>query len=201
MKKKFLNDSVNIIKSSNPAISQEQLDVIVYGLEGLYLTWTKMIIIFGLAFVLGIAKEVLILLLCYNLIRVNAFGIHATKSIYCLITSLSLFVGGVYLCKYLVIPLGIKVTICLGCLICLFKYAPADTHKRPLVNSAKRKKFKLLSVITGGIFTTFIILFRSKTISNYLLIGMVEAILMIHPLVYKLFGLPFDNYKIYNCGV
>ena len=38
-------------------------------------------------------------------------------------------------------------------------------------------------------------------ISNYLLVGMVEAVIMIHPLVYKVFKLPYANYKNYNLGL
>ena len=33
---------------------------------------------------------------------------------------------------------------------------------------------------------------------NYLLIGMIESTIMILPITYKIFNLPFDNYKKYN---
>lgn len=201
MKKKFLNGSIGIIKKNNPEISEEQIEIITYGLEGIYLTWTKMIVIFSLAIILGIVKEVLLLLVFYNIIRTNAFGIHATKSIYCLISSLTLFVGGVYVCKYLSIGIELKIILSLICVWCLFRYAPADTYKRPIVNMKKRKRFKVLSVITGLIFLGLIVWFHEDIISNYLLVGMIEAVLMIHPFVYKIFGLPFDNYKNYDGGV
>ena len=201
MKKKFLNGSLNFIKTKDPTVSEERLEIIAYGLEPIYLTWTKMVIIFSLAFLLGIVKEVVLLLICYNLIRSSAFGIHATKSIYCLISSLCMFVGGVYVCEYLSISLIVKIIVSIVCVICLFKYAPADTEKRPLINAKKRKRYKILSTLVGIIFTILIIKYNNNVISNYLFIGMIESVLMIHPLVYKLFNLPYDNYKNYDCVV
>lgn len=200
MKKKFLNSSIELIKK-NKNYNDEELEVIAYGLEGLYLTFTKMVVIFSIAFILGILKGVILLLVTYNIIRSQAFGIHASKSIYCLISSIILFIGGTLLCKYLVLPFWILIVCSIICNICLFLYAPADTYKRPLVNSKKRKRFKFISFLLGLIYTILIIVFRNYFIANYLLIGMIEAVLMILPITYKIFDLPYDNYKNYNYGV
>lgn len=201
MKKKFLRFSINSINSSGQ-YSQIQLEEIAYGLETIYLTVTKLIVIFGLAYLLGILREVLLLLLCYNLIRSSAYGLHATKSIYCLISSITLFIGGVYVSRYMAnISIYWKLGICFISIILLMKYAPADTVKRPLINAKKRKKLKLISSIKGVIYFIFIIYFHNSAISGYLLCGLIESIFMIHPLVYKIFNLSYDNYKNYNCGV
>lgn len=200
LKKKFLDSSINLIKK-NKDYTQDEIDIIAYGLEGLYLTFTKIVIIFGLALILGILKEVITLLIAYNIIRSQAFGLHATKSIYCLISSLIVFVGGAYLCKYLVIPLWFMIIISVTCNICLFLYAPADTYKRPLVNIKKRKRFKCLSSIFGIIYTILIIIFHDSIFANYLLIGMLSSVVMILPITYKIFNLPYDNYKSYDYGV
>lgn len=198
MKKFIVKKCMNLIKKNNPDYSKEKLEEIKYGLESVYLTYTKIIIILILAYLLGIIKETLLLLVTYNIIRTNAFGLHATKSIYCLITSLSLFIGGVYIAEFVYFPIYIKIAIAVLAVVCLYKYAPADTYKRPLINAKKRKKYKITSVILGIIYCILIFVFNTKTISNYLLIGMVESVIMIHPLVYKLFNLPFDNYKKYK---
>lgn len=201
MKKRFLDYSINII-SSNFDVDDIRLKEISYGLETLYLTITKLVVIFGLAYLLGILKEVVLLLLCYNLIRSTAYGLHASKSIYCLISSITLFVGGVYLSKYIAtVPLVIKIVLCTISILLLLKYAPADTAKRPLINVKKRKILKVKSCIKGVVYLILIIYFKDSVVSGYLLCGLVEAILMIHPFVYKIFSLPYDNYKRYNCGV
>ena len=200
MKKKFLNSSMELI-SKNGQYNDEQLEIIAYGLEGLYLTFTKMIIIFSIAYLLGIIIEVIILLICYNIIRSQSFGIHASKSIYCLISSLVMFIGGALICKYCILPFSLVISLAVVCDICLLLYAPADTHKRPLVNVKRRKRFKLVSFSLGIIYTILIIVFREYPIVNYLLFGMFEAVIIILPITYKVFKLPYNNYKNYNYGV
>lgn len=197
MKKKILNHCMEVVKNKYPEYDEDKLEIINYGLESIYLTFTKIIIIFVLAIILNIWKEVLLLLAFYNLIRVSAFGMHAKKSIHCLIISLTLFIGGVYLCRYLVIPLILKVVLSIICIILIAKYAPADTEKRPIINKKLRKKYKIISVIISGVFANSIVLLSDKNISNYLLLGMIEATIMLLPITYKIFDLPYDNYKKY----
>lgn len=197
MKKKILNHCMSIVKDKYPEYDEDKLEVINYGLESIYLTFTKIIIIFILAIILKIWKEVLLLLAFYNLIRVSAFGMHAKKSIHCLIISLTLFIGGVYLCRYLVIPFILKVILSIICIILIARYAPADTEKRPIINRKLRRKYKIISVIISGMFAIGIVLLSDKNISNYLLIGMIEATIMLLPITYKIFDLPYDNYKRY----
>lgn len=197
MKKKILNHCMEVVKNKYPEYDEDKLEIINYGLESIYLTFTKIIIIFVLAIILNIWKEVLLLLAFYNLIRVSAFGMHAKKSIHCLIISLTLFIGGVYLCRYLVIPLILKVVLSIICIVLIAKYAPADTEKRPIINKKLRKKYKIISVIISGVFAISIVLLSDKNISNYLLLGMIEATIMLLPITYKIFDLPYDNYKKY----
>ena len=188
-------------KENRMNFSDEQLEIIAYGLEGTYLTFTKMIVIFLVASILCIFKEILLLLISYNIIRSQAFGIHASKSIYCLISSLIMFVGGALVCKLCTLPFELVISLAILCDVCLLLYAPADTHKRPLVNKKKRKRFKFLSFLFGIIYTILIIVFKDSYIVNFLLVGMIEAVIMILPITYKTFKLPYNNYKTYNCGV
>lgn len=198
MKKRFLEFSMNNIKKKYPNYDEDKLDEIAYGLEAIYLTFTKTIIIFALAFILGIFKDMLLLLIFYNIIRTTAFGMHAKKSIHCLIISSIMFIGGGLLCKYVDINIYVKLIISLISFICLIKYAPADTYKRPLINAKKRKIYKIITIITSSIYLILIILFRNDIISTYLCLGLLEATLMIHPLIYRMFQLPYNNYKNYN---
>ena len=198
MKKKLLNYCMKLVKNKFPEYDTDRLEIIEYGLEGLYLTFTKIIIIICLALILGILKKVLLLLLFYNIIRFSAFGLHAKKSSHCLIISLSLFIGGVYVCDYTYLPLIAKTIISIICILLMAKYAPADTEKRPLINKKKRIKYKVLSILSTMLFSILIVIFNDYSISNYLLFGMLEATLMILPISYKVLDLSYDNYKKYN---
>lgn len=198
MKRKILDSCMRSVKNKFPDYDNDRLEIIRYGLEGLYLTFTKTIVIIILSLLLGIFFENLLLLLFYNIIRFSAFGLHAKKSSHCLIISLLFFIGGVYVCEYVYFPLIVKAIMCIICILLISKYAPADTEKRPLINKKKRRKYKILSIFLSAIFAILIVVFNENIISNYLLIGMIEAILMILPISYKLLNLPYDNYKRYK---
>ena len=201
MKKKLLNKAIKNIKKNNQSLTEEQIEVIEYGLEGLYLTFTKIIVILLLSIVLNIFKETLLMLLFYNIIRLFAFGLHTKNSMACLITSLLLFIGGPYLSIYLNISLEVKIILSVIAVILIAIYAPADTEKRPLINEKKRKKFKILSIITSIIMTCLIIYTDGNYISNFMFIGFIEATIMILPITYKIYGLPYNNYKSYHDNI
>lgn len=198
MKKKLINSSIKNIKKFKPDLTDEDLEIIEYGLEGTYLTITKLIIILVLSIILHIFKEVLLTILFYNIIRFSAFGIHASKSSYCLISSLILFIIGPILTIYLHINLILKIVLSIICIICIILYAPADTVKRPLINKKKRTRFKIISIISSLILTSLIIIFNKLVISNIILLGLIEATILILPVTYNLFGLPYNNYKQYS---
>ena len=46
MKNLFLNNSISFLKKYND-YSEEEIEKLMYGLEGLYLTITKLVIIYG----------------------------------------------------------------------------------------------------------------------------------------------------------
>ncbi len=201
MKKKFLKSSIDIIKKSNPNISEEQIEIIEYGLEGIYLTFSKLIILIILSSILGILWQVILLSIFYNIIRTVAFGLHASKSIHCLIMSLVMFIGGTYICLGVNFSLIVKVIISVVCVFSLFRYAPADTVKRPIVSKKRRNIYKFLSTLFGLIYTFAIFACSDNVISMFMLIGMVEAVIMVLPISYKVLNLSYDNYKNYEVGL
>lgn len=198
MKKKFLDGSINRIKKKYPDYDEEKLEVIAYGLEALYITITKTVVIFSIALILGIVKDVFLILMFYNIIRTTAFGMHAKKSSHCYILSIVLFIGMGLIVKYMDINLYVKLIIAAFSFITLIMYAPADTYKRPLLNKRKRKIYKMITIVNSLIYISLIIIFREYSISDYLLMGILDASLMIHPLTYRVFQLPYNNYKNYE---
>lgn len=200
MKKRLLNEIRKQIKKQYPSYSNDKLDEIMYGVEGIYLTITKTIIIFSLALILGIFKELLILLVAFNFIRLFAFGMHVNKSITCLIFSSLVFLTGAFLCKYITISKEVLYILYFLVFIIMIKYAPADTKKRPLLKSNKRLRFKILSVIVT--LTYFIISFfiNNNLIINSLIIGLIIECILIIPITYKAFKMPYKNYLKYDLG-
>lgn len=196
MKNKILNNCMHLIEI-NSNYDEIKLAEIKYGLEGIYLLISKLIIIGILAYFLHLFKELIIFLLFYNIIRMPSFGLHATKSWICLLSSTIIFIGVPWLCKYMIIPMVIKVIIGIILILLFYKNAPADTYKRPIVNSKRRMIYKFISVIISIIFIAFSIIVTNNFISNCLLMALVVQSCMISPFVYKMFGLPYNNYKVY----
>lgn len=186
------------IKNKYPDYDDDKLEVIAYGLESLYIMITKMIVISLIALLLDVFKEMLLIMVLYNVIRTTAFGMHAKESWQCYIISITLFIGGALLFKYVDVSFYIKASIGAISYIFLAIYAPADTYKRPLVNAKKRQIYKMITIITSSIYLILIIIFRDSNISTAISMGLLDAMLMIHPLTYRVFHLPYNNYKTYN---
>lgn len=189
----------NCIKyiQKNKSYSNTKISEIKYGLESIYLTFSKLIILIILSLILGITKEMLIYLLVYNIIRIPSFGIHATKSWICLLSSSILFIGVPCICKILSIPLFLKYIINIINIIFIFKNSPADTYKRPIVSKKRRKIYKTISVIIAIIFSLLSIFIKNRFVSNCFIFSLIMQNFMIAPTIYKIFGLPYNNYIDY----
>lgn len=193
MKKFIMNKCMSYIKK-NTDYDEIKLKEIRYGLEGIYLTISKLIIIFTLSIILGIFKQMIIYMLIYNILRMPSFGLHATKSWICLLSSTILFIGIPYLCIFLSIPISLKIIIGILGICFMLKNAPADTKKKPIVSKKRRKVYKILSTILTIIFALLAILIKDNFISNCLIFSIIMQNLMISPTVYKIFKLPYNNY-------
>ena len=191
-----MNYTMNLIKK-NGNYDEDQLAIIKYGLEGIYLTITKLIIILLLAYLLNIIKEVIIFLIIYNIIRMPSFGLHATKSWICLLSSTIIFIGLPIVCKYIYISNSIKVIIGLILILFIYKNAPADTLKRPIVNPKRRLFFKYCSTFIAIIFIYCSILINNNFLSNCFIFTLLVQCFITAPTTYKLFNLPYNNYLTY----
>ena len=198
MKKYILNYAMGIIDSNYPDYNQDKKDEIRYGLEAIYLSITKVIVILLVTLILGIFKEAILVLLFFNVLRLFAFGIHAQKSWQCWISSSILFIGIPYLCIYLNIDdmyhfIIISLSICSYIL-----YAPADTVKRPLIKKHRRVKFKILTLISSIIYIFIFLHTKDIFLKNVISSCMLLEAVLIHPLTYRVFKLPYKNYERYS---
>lgn len=198
MKKLIINKCMELVTTYNKDLSQRDIDKIRYGLEGLYLTITKLIFIIIVSIILGIWKETLLLILIFNGIRLTAFGVHAKRSIDCLISSTLFFILFPIICIKLTIPLIVKVILFIPLTVLIGIFAPADTEKRPLINKKKRKIYKILSIIISIIYMTIAIVIKDNTLSNCFIFAIVIQIIIMLPITYKIFGVSYNNYKTYE---
>lgn len=196
MKKLIINNCMNYIKRKSN-YSEFKLKEIEYGLLSIYLTISKLIIISIIAFILGIFKEMIIFTLFFNIMRMPAFGLHATKSWICLISSTIIFILFPLMCIYLNISLCVKAWIGVLCILLMYKNAPADTYKRPIVSKKRRDAYKIISTLFAIVFSFTSLFINNNFISNCLIFSVILENALISPLVYKLFKLPYNNYITY----
>lgn len=197
MKEKFLDFCITFLQKNND-YSELELKKLRYGLEGIYLTLTKTIIILLVSVILNIFIETLICILLFNIIRYFAFGFHAEKSFHCLLLSLFNFVAIPYIFLKVNNSLVLNIIICLICLVFILVFAPADTVKRPLKDKKKRMKRKVLTFLTGCLYTLLIVFLKNSFISDILVSTLIITVIVINPITYKIFGQPYNNYKKIN---
>jgi len=197
MKQNILNHCLGFISSNRPDIDEIKLDEIRYGLEAIYMTITKTVVIFTISIILDIFIEMFLLLLFFNILRTTGFGLHATKSWICLLSSTLIFIFLPFISKIIYIPIFIKSILGVIAIILIFIYAPADTIKRPIINKNRRAIYKSLTTISCIILTLTSIIIKDNTISNLIIFGVYTEVILILPITYKIFGLSYNNYLNY----
>lgn len=197
MKNMFLTNSVKYITKYSNNYTDIDLEKIKYGLEGIYLTITKLIIIIILSIIFDILKQIILVLIFLNIIRYPAFGMHADKSSTCLISSIIFIFGLTFIISKFNINIYVKSAICILCFIDYLIFAPADTIKRPLTNAKKRKYRKLAASILSVTYIIMIFIIKNQLIVNTLFTSLIIEAILINPITYRLFKMPFNNYK--NC--
>lgn len=200
MKNVIITNCLNIITKEKPHISEEKIIEIRYGLISIYLVITKLIIILTISYFLNIFKEVIIFTFLYNIIRIPSFGIHANKSYICLTLSIIIFIFIPFISTYISISIYMKSILGIICTLLMFKNAPADTHKRPIINKKKRELYKFISVIITIVYFLLSIFLNNILLSNLLIFSVILQSFIISPFIYKLFKLPYNNYLNYSYG-
>ena len=198
LKEYCINSTLNFIEKYSPNFNQSKRNIVKYGLESFFLSITKIIPILIIALIIGIIKETIMFIIFYNILRFFAFGIHASKSYICLISSTIIFIILPYLSKFIYFNIYFKIFISIFSLISFVLYSPADTHKKPLVNEKKRLILKILSTSILIVYIFLIFCLNNNFYINVLILSMLLESLMINNYVYILFGLPYNNYKTYK---
>ena len=197
MKEIVINKGLNFIKKNNSNFDDIKMLEIKYGLESLYLTITKAIVIFSLALILGIFKEMIIMLLVFNILRNSGFGLHASKTWICLVSSLLIFILFPIISKHIIIPQYLQIFLSITAIVLFFLYAPADTAKRPIIKKERRDLLKFKTTIRCIILVFIIFLLNNNILSNLIIFGIYSEIIMVLPITYKLFNFSYNNYKNY----
>lgn len=196
MKEKFIASVVNLAKRKKE-YTEEEVAIMRYALEGIYLTFTKILVITLIAALLGLFKEYIWFVLLYTPIRSVSFGWHANTTKQCWVVSILAFILIPYTFSIITINRITKIILLIFSIFIFALYSPADTKKRPIVNKKRRLMFKVVSLIIIFVYSCYA-LNNSNLVSNLMLASLLYQSMLINPLIYKISHQEFNNFKAYN---
>lgn len=176
----------------------DTLDRVKYGLETLYISITKFFVLLVTALVLQTTIETILTILFVNGIRSYAYGLHAKKSWHCYVSSMLVFIFLPLYFKNVSFTFIQKIYICIICFVGYSLFAPADTHKRPLINKQHRSKLKTNTLLVCSFYIIIIFISNNALLNNMIILSMIAELFAINPIIYKLCDMPYDNYKTYQ---
>ncbi len=196
IKNKILNGFEKFLNNNLENITEDELEIALYGMEVIYSLVTKILIFFLISLILKCHKEFLIVMLILATIRSTSFGFHADKEISCYISSFLVIFGTIYIAKNYSFNLIFIAITCSISIIATILFAPADTEKRPLLNKNTRSILKLCSFITA-LFFSFIAINNVGFMSNAIVCILIINSINISPILYKIFKRRYKNYEYY----
>ena len=125
MRRKIVTLILRKIGEECPEYTEEQIAVVKYGLESIYILVTKMTVLTLAALVMGVVKEYLIFLFFFGIIRSTAFGLHANKSWECYVSSFLLLVLPPWICLQFKMNVWIQLVLGTFAVGYIYKYAPS----------------------------------------------------------------------------
>jgi len=158
------------------------------GIETFLCNLSKLIVIYAVALLIGLAIPVLIFHLAYMSIRVYAYGAHSNSSTHCTILSCFILVGMPFALGFVQTPRIAFIALYFVNYLILKRYAPASTMKNGLTHSSMKRKEELKTKVLMINNITFIIalMMPNILIGNLIMFGTWMASLMTTPFVYKI---------------
>lgn len=178
------------MRKKMPEITDEQGEVILYGLQLLVGEAPKMILLFGISFILGFGLEMVFAYFAIMPYRAVSGGFHLHTHLGCIIGSAIFYYGDVLISKFLVLGsvekyILVALSLIFGILM-VSMYAPADTENVPIISKKERRNKKILSYITLVITLFAALIIQNQVYSNILIIGTIIQSMSITRIAYKL---------------
>ena len=191
----------NRIRKEMPEMDDERAEVINYGLQNIVGEIPKTFLVFIIAFILGMLKEVLFMFIVLIPYRGASGGFHLKTHLGCILGTTAFYCGNVLLSQHVILDDITKyILIGISWIFGMFMiklYAPADTENVPILSKKDRKKKQMIAYITYSIGLMAALLIQNNVISNILLFGNLLQTLTITKLAYRLTKNKY-GYEVYG---
>ena len=191
----------NRIRKEMPEIDDERAEVINYGLQNIIGEIPKIFLLFIIAYILGMLKEVLFMFIVLIPYRGASGGFHLKTHLGCILGTTAFYCGNVLLSQHVILD-DITKYILIGIswifgMLMIKLYAPADTENVPILSKKDRKKKQMIAYIAYSIGLIAALLIQNNVISNILLFGNLLQTLTITKLAYRLTKNKY-GYEVYG---
>ena len=190
MVEKFCLFLTNRMRKENPEIDDERAEIINYGLQLLVGEIPKMLITIGIAYLLGILKLTVIMVILILPFRAFSGGFHLHTHIGCILSTTLFYCGIAKISNYIYLHSLEKVifVLCVWIfgIIIISLYAPADTENVPILRKKERKQKKILSYIIFTLGLILAIVINNNAVCNIIIFGYLIQTIMITPIAYKI---------------
>lgn len=191
----------NRIRKEMPEIDDERAEVINYGLQNIVGEIPKIFLLFIIAYILGMLKEVLFMFIVLIPYRGASGGVHLKTHLGCILGTTVFYCGNVLLSQHVILDDITKyILIGISWIFGMFMiklYAPADTENVPILSKKDRKKKQIIAYIAYTIGLIAALLIQNNIISNILLFGNLLQTLTITKLAYRLTKNKY-GYEVYG---
>ena len=191
----------NKIRKEMPDVDDQRAEVINYGLQNIIGEFPKIIIVFIIAYILGIFEWTLFTFVALFIYKGASGGIHLkthlgcivlTAAFYCLIPFVSQYFELVGITKSIII-----LFVWVFGIVMIRFYAPADTEAIPILETTVRRKKQIVSYISFTIGLLIALLVKNSMITNILILANFIQTLTITKLAYRLTRSKY-GYEVYG---
>lgn len=191
----------NRIRKENPNIDDERAEVINYGLQNIIGEFPKIILVFIIAYILGIFKWTLFTFIILFVYKGASGGIHLKTHIGCILFTTAFYCLIPFASQYLELSdLSKNITILfvwIFGMVMIKLYAPADTESVPILQSKVRKKKRIVSYISFSVGLLIALLVKNQMISNIIILSYFIQTLTITKIAYRLTKSKY-GYEVYG---
>ena len=188
MIEKFCNFILNKMRKKMPDMTDENAEIILYGLQLLIGEMPKMFILFGLSFLLGIGWLMLFAFIAIVPYKAVSGGFHLHTHMGCIISTVAFFYGVILISKFLILTdiqryVLVAISFIFGILM-VSLYAPADTEEVPIISKKERKFKKIMSYVMLTATLGISLVIKEQVLSNILIVGSIFQSISISRLAY-----------------
>ena len=190
MIEKFCNFMLGKIRKRMPDITDENAEIILYGLQLIIGELPKTILLFAIGFIIGMGWYMIFAFIAIMPYRAVSGGFHLHTHIGCILSTVVFFYGDIFISKYLVLDdiqryILVALSFIFGILM-VSMYAPADTEEVPILRKKERKLKKTLSYIMLTLTLGISLIVKAQILSNILIVGSIFQSISISRLAFIL---------------